>query len=249
MKKSTIASAVAAAIGLTAVTGAQAVAVTGLTIMDVGSTTGSGTAGTAAPYFYSAVTDGRSGGFKFDPLRINPVTYGAATLWTGDVAGGVMLGGGVANPTGSFSTGFLFSSAPFVPFTFGTDFNADVTAGALSISTLNFGGNFAGGQSFNLPPDAGTLQILWTTATANADDFDVAFRWTHNITSAEDPSLKFTAFTAQWIIEGCASTVGHHTAATCGAAPAIPVPAAVWLFGSGLLGLVGVARRRKSTKA
>jgi hypothetical protein len=28
---------------------------------------------------------------------------------------------------------------------------------------------------------------------------------------------------------------------------AIPVPAAVWLFGSGLLGLVGVARRRKSS--
>ena len=27
----------------------------------------------------------------------------------------------------------------------------------------------------------------------------------------------------------------------------IPVPAAVWLFGSGLLGLVGVARRRKTT--
>jgi len=29
-------------------------------------------------------------------------------------------------------------------------------------------------------------------------------------------------------------------------APAVPVPAAVWLFGSGLLGLVGVARRKKS---
>jgi len=31
------------------------------------------------------------------------------------------------------------------------------------------------------------------------------------------------------------------------APPPIPVPAAVWLFGSGLLGLVGVARRRKQT--
>ena len=28
--------------------------------------------------------------------------------------------------------------------------------------------------------------------------------------------------------------------------PAVPVPAAAWLFGSGLLGLIGVARRRKS---
>ncbi len=30
------------------------------------------------------------------------------------------------------------------------------------------------------------------------------------------------------------------------APPAVPVPAAVWLFGSGLLGLVGVARRRRA---
>ena len=31
-----------------------------------------------------------------------------------------------------------------------------------------------------------------------------------------------------------------------GGADAVPVPAAVWLFGSGLLGLIGVARRRKA---
>ena len=28
--------------------------------------------------------------------------------------------------------------------------------------------------------------------------------------------------------------------------PAIPVPAAVWLFGSGLIGLIGIARRKKA---
>jgi hypothetical protein len=35
-----------------------------------------------------------------------------------------------------------------------------------------------------------------------------------------------------------------YVGATLNPPPAIPVPAAVWLFGSGLIGLVGVARRK-----
>lgn len=44
---------------------------------------------------------------------------------------------------------------------------------------------------------------------------------------------------------------GHLAGGTMGGVPlsleisAVPVPAAVWLFGSGLLGLIGIARRRK----
>lgn len=39
-------------------------------------------------------------------------------------------------------------------------------------------------------------------------------------------------------------TVGTATVILGGTATVVPVPAAVWLFGSGLIGLVGVARRR-----
>ena len=41
-----------------------------------------------------------------------------------------------------------------------------------------------------------------------------------------------------------ANITGAELVIDIAAVPAIPVPAAVWLFGSGLIGLVGVARRR-----
>ena len=60
----------------------------------------------------------------------------------------------------------------------------------------------------------------------------------HTITTAEDPGgAGFSGWTAQWNLHG---TVTPHPSA-------IPVPAAVWLFGSGLMGLVGVARRRRTS--
>ena len=43
----------------------------------------------------------------------------------------------------------------------------------------------------------------------------------------------------------CNAAVSHITSYS-GDVPEVPIPAAVWLFGSGLLGLVGVARRKKA---
>ena len=81
-------------------------------------------------------------------------------------------------------------------------------------------------------------------------------------------TLAFNAFTMVENVNGmvygdCAPTglmapmmtgdtcmTGHSDGGTMGATPlsldisAVPVPAAIWLFGSGLLGLVGVARRK-----
>ena len=59
----------------------------------------------------------------------------------------------------------------------------------------------------------------------------------HATVPANDPS-NFGGIQYELHLEGSVSQ----------AAPAVPVPAAVWLFGSGLMGLVGVARRRKAIK-
>jgi hypothetical protein len=45
-------------------------------------------------------------------------------------------------------------------------------------------------------------------------------------------------------IEGAISSDGVGMVAKLGEVAVVPVPAAVWLFGSGLLGLVGIARRK-----
>ena len=42
------------------------------------------------------------------------------------------------------------------------------------------------------------------------------------------------------------STLGMHVPLVPGLNPVVPIPAAVWLFCSGLLGLVGIARRKKA---
>ena len=41
------------------------------------------------------------------------------------------------------------------------------------------------------------------------------------------------------------SDLGHFVTVSVTSVSAVPVPAAVWLFGSGLIGLVGVARRNR----
>lgn len=49
--------------------------------------------------------------------------------------------------------------------------------------------------------------------------------------------------------QGSGGTIGADidaVGAISSAAPVVPIPAAVWLFGSGLLGLIGIARRKKS---
>jgi hypothetical protein len=57
-------------------------------------------------------------------------------------------------------------------------------------------------------------------------------------TFIDDGTIAVKFSDAQWMVNGQTGTVSYVSVAP------IPVPAAVWLMGSGLLGLIGIARRR-----
>ena len=235
MYKKSVPAAIAAVLGVSLTTAASAATVLSIKVMDVGSTL-NGVNGGGAPGTYSSTLDGNASGFRFAP--INPTTYTAVSAWAGDVGTGTILANGAANSTGSFSTGFVFSGAPFVPYTFGSGINADITGTTLSFTSLDWGGNYGGAANFDLPPDTGTLKVNWAvanTATTTLDDYLVSFQWEHVITDTLSP---YYGFNARWIVEGVATVQSS----------AVPVPAAAWLFGSGIVGLAGVARRRRTRK-
>ncbi len=80
----------------------------------------------------------------------------------------------------------------------------------------------------------GSAFTLWAEHTILVDDF------TAPLSQNEDPSRAgFADWTTQWYYVG---TIDGFVPPSN-----VPVPAAVWLFGSGLLGLAGVARRRKNS--
>ena len=89
-------------------------------------------------------------------------------------------------------------------------------------------GSASGGVNFN-------ADISNVVTVGNNTTFDFNMFANELIDFAEDPGpTGLHGFTAQWHMQG----KGAYTAP-------VPVPAAVWLFGSGVLGLAGFMRRKK----
>lgn len=117
-----------------------------------------------------------------------------------------------------------------------------------------------GEQAWNLDnsvasPGGTGLYDVWTTGSDTnrpqgfASGFTVngsalqdagAGMWTGTLASAGNIGTAWGDFDSQQYAE-----IFNVTITAAGTPPEVPVPAAVWLFGSGLVGLVGVARRRK----
>jgi len=217
MKKHAIATAIGAVLAVSA-TAASATAVTTWQLEDYdGDNLSSDFAFYAPPSGVSA-NKFATGAGDGAPIAMN----------TGEIASNV------------FTTGFNFGGtgvfAPFIGNAGGTgNIAADITGGALTFSALDFGGNFPypGGTNFYLPPDGGPQNATVEDLTdLGGGNWGVVIRYVGTI---NDPGGSFHNFAANWRLEGTMST----------GASAVPVPAAAWLFGSGLLGLVGVARRQR----
>lgn len=106
----------------------------------------------------------------------------------------------------------------------------DISASGVFTLSLSGWGMYADIFSpvYQLPqfPDAGTLTTSVQQISAN--QWYYTADWTHIITTAE--YIDLSGNTATWHLEGIVTTV--------------PLPAAIWLLGAGLFGLLGVAGRR-----
>ena len=162
-----------------------------------------------------------------------PITF----LGGQDLVGGYVAPGwdvNVAQTTSGANTiaSFIFGSPPVYVNTFtaaastqagvaggGPVPSCDAAGGALTCDMTSFFANW-NGTDFN----QGTATAVGTTDGAG----NFTLGWTSLIVGGA-----FDGQTGSWEFAGTYS--------------AVPVPAAVWLMGSGLLGLVGVARRRRKT--
>lgn len=124
----------------------------------------------------------------------------------------------VMNVAAGFQDGFSFF------YTSSTAATVDVFDG------LNATGNLLGSINLAAQHTANNCTGDPTGVFCNWDPIGVAFAGTAL-------SVDFS---------GTANQTGYDNVTFGSETPAIPVPAAVWLFGSGLIGLIGIARRKKA---
>lgn len=155
------------------------------------------------------------------------------------------------------------------------DFSVEVLASAFAVSGSNFGmQNFSFNYDSSLSVDASNIidigPFAWAVsegANAGGGFGKFGFQLSGNgstrtellsfsITGVADDTINSYAMGSTLNpaaieffathIAGFDTTNGVTSAQFAGSTLVIPTPAAVWLFGSGIIGLIGVARRKKA---
>jgi hypothetical protein len=173
-----------------------------------------------------------------DGVNYAQVTISDSTTSIGDIDFSVQV----------LSSAFAVSGANFGMQTFSFNYDTSLSVAAGNITDIdpaswlisqdqNAGGGF-GKFEFQLSGDGSSrTEVLdFSISGVTGDTIN-----SYAIGSTLNPSSG-EFFAAH--IAGFDTTNGVTSAQFSGSTPVVPVPAAVWLFASGLLGLVGVARRR-----
>jgi hypothetical protein len=147
----------------------------------------------------------------------------------------------------ALDTTFIYDSPDFAPFSGAIEHSGrvqfDSALGIIEVGDFTIG--FDGGR----PQDNGFGSGFFVESNFGLEDF-ILFDIADPIVEAFDNSLIIAANIL--VSPELADALGADGAAGVDAGMAlvnakssvVPVPAAVWLFGSGLLGLIGIARRR-----
>ena len=151
----------------------------------------------------------------------------------------------VAPVTGSIGGGVwsVSSAVTFLGSSWTTHGGTTFGPGTYSIDTIE-------GGIFNITVGAGQLggHILWDWSVNT--DIDIVNVWdvstVGGVTTYTSTDIDGNGIPGIGFIDGPFATVPFS--ANFDYSTAVPIPAAIWLFGSGLLGLTRMARRKKAAK-
>jgi hypothetical protein len=165
---------------------------------------------------------------------------GVGTLAVGQFTGNLVNNGGTLAPGNSPGT---------------TNITGNYTQSAAGIFAVEIGGLLAGTE-YDVLNVSGTTSLDGTLnvslfdlgaglfAPQAGDSFDIL---TAEILSGSFSSLSYAALldpNLSWQIDYLTDAIGTTDVVRLSVVSAVPVPGAVWLFGSGLLGLMSLVRRK-----